>query len=102
MDGHGQPALLYLVPCTLGNKFLYLALGRVIFLLAIERKSSPTVSVSFWLLPIYILNLFHPSSPSMLPGLIGILGLVRGELKHLWNYATEEPPSSPRGLSGEA
>ncbi|KAG2726198.1 hypothetical protein I3843_01G098500 [Carya illinoinensis] len=52
MDGHGQPALLYLVPCTLG--------------------------------------------------LIGILGLVRGELKHLWNYATEEPPSSPRGLSGEA
>lgn len=32
MDGHGQPALLYLVPCTLGNKFLYLALGRVIFL----------------------------------------------------------------------
>ncbi|KAB1213403.1 Signal peptide peptidase-like 2 [Morella rubra] len=44
MDGNGQPALLYLVPCTLG--------------------------------------------------LIVILGLMRGELKHLWNYATEEESSS--------
>ncbi|XP_059632844.1 signal peptide peptidase-like 3 [Cornus florida] len=50
MDGHGQPALLYIVPCTLG--------------------------------------------------LTIILGLVRGELKHLWNYGTELPP--PRGPSGEA
>ncbi|KAK9288813.1 hypothetical protein L1049_017278 [Liquidambar formosana] len=41
MDGHGQPALLYLVPCTLG--------------------------------------------------LIVILGLVRGELKHLWNHGTDAP-----------
>ncbi|KAL7251028.1 hypothetical protein ACSBR1_012951 [Camellia fascicularis] len=40
MNGHGQPALLYLVPCTLG------------------------VSV--------------------------ILGLVRGELKDLWNYGTDD------------
>ncbi|KAI3931272.1 hypothetical protein MKX01_040189 [Papaver californicum] len=38
MDGHGQPALLYLVPCTLG--------------------------------------------------LIIILGWLRGELKHLWNYGS--------------
>jgi len=22
MDGHGQPALLYLVPCTLGNELI--------------------------------------------------------------------------------
>ncbi|CAK9167730.1 unnamed protein product [Ilex paraguariensis] len=44
MDGHGQPALLYLVPCTLG------------------------VAV--------------------------ILGLVRGELRHLWTYGTESPPSA--------
>lgn len=29
MDGHGQPALLYLVPCTLGNKLCYLAFGRL-------------------------------------------------------------------------
>ncbi|CAL5391856.1 unnamed protein product [Camellia sinensis] len=40
MNGHGQPALLYLVPCALG------------------------VSV--------------------------ILGLVRGELKDLWNYGTDD------------
>ncbi|XP_010525681.1 PREDICTED: signal peptide peptidase-like 3 isoform X2 [Tarenaya hassleriana] len=40
MNGHGQPALLYIVPCTLG--------------------------------------------------LAVILGLVRGELKELWNYGTEE------------
>jgi hypothetical protein len=30
MDGHGQPALLYLVPCTLGNKLCYLAFGRLL------------------------------------------------------------------------
>ncbi|GLU01088.1 hypothetical protein SLE2022_184140 [Rubroshorea leprosula] len=41
MDGHGQPALLYLVPCTLG------------------------VAI--------------------------ILGLVRGELKDLWNHGRESP-----------
>ncbi|ANM63260.1 unnamed protein product [Arabidopsis thaliana] len=43
MDGHGQPALLYIVPCTLG--------------------------------------------------LAVILGLVRGELKELWNYGIEESES---------
>ncbi|KAG5252083.1 signal peptide peptidase 2B [Salix suchowensis] len=43
MDGHGQPALLYLVPCTLG--------------------------------------------------LCVLLGLVRGELKHLWNYGSEDASS---------
>lgn len=43
MDGHGQPALLYLVPCTLG--------------------------------------------------LCILLGLVRGELKHLWNYGSEDASS---------
>ncbi|GMY32220.1 signal peptide peptidase-like 5 [Fagus crenata] len=54
MDGHGQPALLYLVPCTLGVAVL--------------------------------------------------LGLVRGELKDLWNYGTEEalPPPSSGEPSGEA
>lgn len=50
MNGHGQPALLYLVPCTLG------------------------VTV--------------------------VLGLIRGELKELWNYGTEEP--SRREPSGGA
>ncbi|KAL5542920.1 hypothetical protein UlMin_010630 [Ulmus minor] len=48
MDGHGQPALLYLVPCTLG------------------------VTV--------------------------ILGLMRGELKHLWNYGTEVTSSSQNSI----
>ncbi|CAH2058262.1 unnamed protein product [Thlaspi arvense] len=43
MDGHGQPALLYIVPCTLG--------------------------------------------------LAVILGLVRGELKELWNYGVDESES---------
>ncbi|KAE9615612.1 putative peptidase A22B, signal peptide peptidase [Lupinus albus] len=44
MNGNGQPALLYLVPCTLG--------------------------------------------------LVIILGLIRGELKSLWNYGTEDSSSS--------
>ncbi|XP_077250447.1 SIGNAL PEPTIDE PEPTIDASE-LIKE 3 isoform X2 [Tasmannia lanceolata] len=48
MDGHGQPALLYLVPCTLG--------------------------------------------------LIVILGWMRGELKHLWDYGNNPSTDS----SGEA
>ncbi|PPD84842.1 hypothetical protein GOBAR_DD18223 [Gossypium barbadense] len=51
MNGHGQPALLYLVPCTLG------------------------VTV--------------------------ILGLVRGELKELWNYSPESS-SATTNLTGEA
>uniref|UniRef100_A0A5B6Z4P2 PA domain-containing protein n=1 Tax=Davidia involucrata TaxID=16924 RepID=A0A5B6Z4P2_DAVIN len=50
MNGHGQPALLYLVPCTLG--------------------------------------------------VVVLLGLVRGELKHLWSYGSESPSS--REPSGEA
>ncbi|XP_052188514.1 signal peptide peptidase-like 2 [Diospyros lotus] len=44
MDGHGQPALLYLVPCTLG--------------------------------------------------VATVLGLIRGELKELWNYGPESTQSS--------
>ncbi|KAK8488316.1 hypothetical protein V6N11_068443 [Hibiscus sabdariffa] len=51
MDGHGQPALLYLVPCTLG--------------------------------------------------VMVILGLVRGELKELWNYSPESR-STMTNLTGEA
>ncbi|KAF6133973.1 hypothetical protein GIB67_040737 [Kingdonia uniflora] len=50
MDGHGQPALLYLVPCTLG--------------------------------------------------VIVVLGFVRGELPHLWNYGNE--PSVSLGQPGLA
>ncbi|XP_026418595.1 signal peptide peptidase-like 2 isoform X1 [Papaver somniferum] len=50
MDGHGQPALLYLVPCTLG--------------------------------------------------VIIVLGWLRGELKHLWNYGSSE--SLSRDPLGEA
>uniref|UniRef100_A0A5B6Z4Q0 PA domain-containing protein n=1 Tax=Davidia involucrata TaxID=16924 RepID=A0A5B6Z4Q0_DAVIN len=50
MNGHGQPALLYLVPCTLG--------------------------------------------------VVVILGFVRGEMNHLWNYGTES--SSSMVPSGEA
>ncbi|KAI3459719.1 hypothetical protein Pfo_016382 [Paulownia fortunei] len=46
MDGHGQPALLYLVPCTLGTCV--------------------------------------------------VLGLIRGELKHLWSYGTKSrEPAAP-------
>lgn len=50
MNGHGQPALLYLVPCTLGTCVL--------------------------------------------------LASVRGELKNLWNYRSEE--ASSRVSSGDA
>nr|DAD37157.1 TPA_asm: hypothetical protein HUJ06_007798 [Nelumbo nucifera] len=53
MDGHGQPALLYLVPCTLG--------------------------------------------------LTVVLGMLRGELKSLWSYGTDESPTSgPSSTSGSA
>ncbi|KAL6970846.1 Signal peptide peptidase-like 3 [Sarracenia purpurea var. burkii] len=52
MNGHGQPALLYLVPCTLG--------------------------------------------------LAVILGLIRGELKDLWNYGTESSQSKEHSTSAEA
>ncbi|XP_047964992.1 signal peptide peptidase-like 3 [Salvia hispanica] len=48
MDGHGQPALLYLVPCTLGTCVL--------------------------------------------------LGWIRGEIKHLWNYDTDDTRESDEQL----
>jgi hypothetical protein len=52
---------------------------------------------------LYVLDCFHPS-PVLFSGLIVILGLVRGELKHLWNYGADElsSSSSPSSdLSGE-
>ncbi|AAF29388.1 Contains similarity to a vacuolar sorting receptor homolog from Arabidopsis thaliana gb/U79959 [Arabidopsis thaliana] len=52
MNGHGQPALLYLVPCTLG------------------------ITV--------------------------ILGLVRKELRDLWNYGTQQPSAADVNPSPEA
>ncbi|VVA90125.1 unnamed protein product [Arabis nemorensis] len=52
MNGHGQPALLYLVPCTLG------------------------ITV--------------------------ILGLVRRELRDLWNYGTQQPSASDVNPTPEA
>jgi len=88
MDGHGQPALLYLVPCTLGNwmtEFSFWAqmyhglLFKITFLCA-HRKT---------------LLLF-----TLVSGLCILLGLVRGELKDLWNYSSED--ASSRGSSGLA
>lgn len=88
MDGHGQPALLYLVPCTLGNwmtEFSFWAqmchglLFKIAFLCA-HRNT---------------LLLF-----TLVSGLCILLGLVRGELKDLWNYSSED--ASSRGSSGLA
>lgn len=66
MDGHGQPALLYLVPCTLGNKLCYLALGRLHsfwfanrkeFFLFYSRKFFFPWSIKY----LYVLDCYHPS-----------------------------------------
>jgi signal peptide peptidase-like protein 2B len=88
MDGHGQPALLYLVPCTLGNwmtafsfwtEVSWFFLFKITFLCA-HRKA---------------LLLF-----TLVSGLCILLGLVRGELKDLWNYSSED--ASSRASSGLA
>jgi signal peptide peptidase-like protein 2B len=66
MDGHGQPALLYLVPCTLGE-YIQRSFGYLIF-------TYFAVSLADACIIIFI------------PGLIVLLGWIRGELPHLWNY----------------
>jgi len=70
MDGHGQPALLYLVPCTLG-KYGHCSLDFVIIMVSFTLRTAVIV--------IDALS-FH------VPGLIVILGWVRGDLHDLWNY----------------
>ncbi|RLM57923.1 hypothetical protein C2845_PM18G06110 [Panicum miliaceum] len=70
MDGHGQPALLYLVPCTLG-KYGHCCLDIVIIMVPFTLRTAVIV--------IDALS-FH------IPGLIVILGWVRGDLHDLWNY----------------
>ncbi|KAE9450734.1 hypothetical protein C3L33_17366, partial [Rhododendron williamsianum] len=70
MDGHGQPALLYLVPCTLGN-YLYFSSA---FLAKFKGNS--------------FLHLFY-SHLIFITGFAVILGAARRELKHLWNYGEE-------------
>jgi len=75
MDGHGQPALLYIVPCTLGKTRSLSSLSSICFrtLLSIVLKQNLMCFLSV--------------------GLAVILGLVRGELKELWNYGIEESES---------
>ena len=68
MNGHGQPALLYLVPCTLG-------ISRVIF-----NEST--------------MHLINQLNAEHFAGITVILGLVRKELRDLWNYGTQEPSAS--------
>lgn len=74
MNGQGQPALLYLVPCTLGMNCS--SITRVVLLYLFLNF------VCFGLGPIVL------------------LGLARGELKELWNYSSYESP--PTSVSEEA
>ncbi|MBA0798274.1 hypothetical protein Gohar_008881 [Gossypium harknessii] len=91
MNGHGQPALLYLVPCTLGNK-------------AFDSTWTVRTVKGF-----HMLSQFESFSPfsiahaffSGFAGVTVILGLVRGELKELWNYSPESS-SATTNLTGEA
>lgn len=63
MDGQGQPALLYLVPCTLG-KYM-------------DGFHNPSF------IQLYIV---FNDAYFFMPGVIVILGWSRGELHELWNY----------------
>lgn len=61
MDGNGQPALLYLVPCTLGNQLGFLALDRFCsFCFAIPNGIfPPSIGFSFsWSLKRFVLLTF--------------------------------------------
>lgn len=74
MDGHGQPALLYLVPCTLGMNFF--------------TPFDHLVKISFCSVNYMCLQI---------SGTCVVLGLIRGELKQLWRYGTDDTrePASP-------
>jgi signal peptide peptidase-like protein 2B len=69
MNGHGQPALLYLVPCTLGSYFC-----------AFDYKSK-----CYYRLACLTLNYCKIK----LTGVAVVLGCIRGELKILWNYSAD-------------
>lgn len=71
MNGNGQPALLYLVPCTLGN------VKEFFIFWPIEFQMFYFVFYSFLLILLW-------SS-----GVTVFLGLIRRELKQLWDYGTE-------------
>lgn len=66
MDGHGQPALLYLVPCTLGK-----ASKSTMFIIVpyLGLNAVPCLTHFSWIL-----------------GLITVLGWIRRELHDLWHY----------------
>lgn len=65
MDGHGQPALLYIVPFTLGNIYVY------IWCISLVMKKSC----------VFFLNHIHHF---FLTGTFITLGKKRGDLKILW------------------
>lgn len=68
MDGHGQPALLYLVPCTLGmmnlDHLMQLSSFSVFFLVNYESLQ--------------------------ISGTCVVLGAVRGEVRKLWHYGADD------------
>lgn len=78
MDGHGQPALLYIVPCTLGK-----ARNLSFFSSICSCPQFEHFSQSFLYKTFCVFSL----------GLAVALGLVRGELKELWNYGADESES---------
>lgn len=93
MNGHGQPALLYLVPCTLGMNYLLFTWYILFMLLQILITSNA-------LRLLFAFTIFSYNS-----GLCVILGLVRGELKELWSYdinSSSADSTQPPLPSGEA
>lgn len=94
MNGHGQPALLYLVPCTLGTY-------RILYLFQIHNVGKDINALLIFIIKkiAYHVHDLYISIFGVITGTCIILGLVRGELKELWNYnnSANEYKQTPGG-----
>lgn len=82
MNGHGQPALLYLVPCTLGMMNLnYLFVSSLLFSFLFARELQAFLQIS---------------------GTCVVLGLARGELRKLWHQGADNDVQEESDSRGEA
>ncbi|KAJ6872838.1 hypothetical protein NC651_031844 [Populus alba x Populus x berolinensis] len=84
MDGHGQPALLYIVPFTLGNTPLQVEVQKLPILL-LANNSGNCLQAFTWATYAFPLH-----AKVHRPGTFLTLGRQRGDLKTLWTMGEPE------------
>lgn len=80
MDGHGQPALLYIVPFTLGNFWLFFFFHLFLGPIRVEELKA-------WV-PLHSAD----KNLRLVAGTFLMLGRKRGDLRVLWTRGEPERP----------